>query len=79
MELLNNNDYWEELRHDYLIKIGSYEMIFENQKKQIHYLKQINNRLEEGLQMEKAKCEMFMEELEGYDHMVNTYYKSFCN
>jgi hypothetical protein len=79
MNLLTHNEEGEELRHDYLIKIGSYEMIFEQQKTQIHALKQWNKELEKGVENHKHRADMMMYELEEYDGMKDTYHKLFCN
>jgi hypothetical protein len=79
MDALTHNEEGEELRHDYLVKIGSYEMIFEHQKTQIHALKQMNKSLALGLDIHIQKSEILMEELEEYDRMIDTYHKSFCN
>jgi hypothetical protein len=77
--LIELNEDGEQLRHDYLVKIGSYEMIFEHQKTQIHALKMLNKDLGMGVMIEKAKAENLMEELEEWDAMIDNYHKSFCN
>ncbi len=79
MDVFTHNEEGEELRHDFLLKIGSYEMIFENQKTLIHALKQLNKDLRQGILINQAIQENLMKELEEYDGMIDTYHKSFCN
>lgn len=65
--------------HDYLVKIGSYEMIFEKQKQQIHALGQWNKSLANGCRIEQQKAEKLMQELEEYDNLIDGYHKQFLN
>lgn len=65
--------------HDYLVKIGSYEMIFENQKTMIQALKEMNHSLANGCRIEQQKAEKLMQELEEYDSLTNGYHKQFLN
>lgn len=65
--------------HDYLVKIGSYEMIFENQKTMIQALKEMNKSLANGCRIEQQKAEKLMQELEEYDNLIDGYHKQFLN
>ena len=69
----------DDLKHDYLTKIGSYEMIFEHQKTMIYALKQMNHGLAKGVLIEKEKAENALLELEEYDSLIENYHKQFLN
>ena len=75
---LYSEEHKDEL-HDYLVKIGSYEMIFEKQKTMIHALTQMNKSLADGCRIEQQKAEKLMQELEEYDNLINGYHKQFLN
>ena len=69
----------DDLKHDYLIKIGSYEMIFEHQKTMIYALKQMNHGMAQELQKRIDRSNKLMKELEEYDKFTEVYYTQFLN
>ena len=69
----------DDLKHDYLTKIGSYEMIFEHQKTMIYALKQMNHGMAEELQKRIDTSNKLMRELEEYDNFKEVYHKQFLN
>lgn len=65
--------------HDYLLKIGSYEMLFIQQNKMIEALKGFNHSLAKELQMRIDINEELHEELEKYEALTNVYHAKFIN